>query len=61
MPNLSYPPAEHTRSEVVRLLLTPAEKAELIGLARERGRSISEVVRTSLPLSTNREREIAAA
>jgi hypothetical protein len=56
----SYPPASAPRREVVKLLLTRDEKAELVTLAEQRGRSVMEVIRTSLPLSTNstnRERE----
>jgi ribbon-helix-helix CopG family protein len=53
----SYPPTTAVRREVVKLLLSPDEKAELVQLAQRRGRSVNEVIRCELPLSTNREPE----
>lgn len=57
MARSSYPPVTARRSEVVKLLLTRSEKAELVTLAQQRGRSLTEVIRCELPLSTNRDRD----
>jgi hypothetical protein len=59
MPATSYPPTEDARSVLLRVLLSPGEKAALVQLSRERGVPVAEIVRTSLPLSPDTEREAA--
>lgn len=54
----SYPPVPVPRTAVVKLSLTPDEKAELVTLSRRSGRSVTEIVRTHLPLSTNPLRDV---
>jgi hypothetical protein len=51
MPPTSLPLAPEARTEVVRVVVTPAEKQRLASLAASQGRSMSEVVRLALPLS----------
>ena len=59
MPATSYPPTEEARTVIFRFLITPQEKAQLVQLSRERGVPVAEIVRTSLPLNADAEREAA--
>lgn len=46
----SFPPASDARRRHLAVRLTSDEHAQLVALADARGRTISEVVRCSLPL-----------
>jgi hypothetical protein len=46
----SYPPSEHPRSRYMRVRLSEPEWDRLCAVAATQGRSVSEVVRLSLPL-----------
>jgi hypothetical protein len=54
----SYPPTVVARDAQLKIRLTHGEKAALLALARARGRSVSEVVRSSLPIFEPMDAEI---
>lgn len=47
----SKPPIREARTVALRFMVSPGEKEHLVAVSKERGISMSELVRTSLPLT----------
>ena len=44
----SFPPSEERRTHVLKVAVSPSERARLAAYAARRGRSVSEIVRLTI-------------